>query len=129
MEALGFFLGAMVDDVGEDEDGVEDDTLSTLSGLRKWSPYLARQRCRGKPQPPMGPEGPLLVRQGRRRVAQRAEERGTACRDHMVDFTQVQAAVRRKTLLLLWWIDGGRMMVGCGTLPGRVCLRAVHMGV
>ena len=23
-------------------------------------------------------------------------------------FTQVRAAVRRKTLLLLWWIDGGK---------------------
>ena len=27
-------------------------------------------------------------------------------RDHRGDFTQVWAATRRKTLLLLWWIDG-----------------------
>ena len=46
-------------------------------------------------------------------------------RDHTGNFTQVRAAVRRKTLLLLWWIDGGRMMVRHSTLPGRGCLRAI----
>ena len=29
-------------------------------------------------------------------------------RDHRGNFTQVRAAVRRKTLLMLWWIDGGK---------------------
>lgn len=59
----------------------------------------------------MGPEGPLLVRQGGRRVAQRADERGAARQGSHEQFTQVQAAVRRKTLLLLWWIDGERVVV------------------
>ena len=34
-------------------------------------------------------------------------------------FTQVQAAVRRKTLLLLWWIDGGKMVLSATRSPGR----------
>ena len=36
-----------------------------------------------------------------RSVVQRA-------RDHIGNFTQVRAAVRRKTLLPLWWIDSGK---------------------
>ena len=28
-------------------------------------------------------------------------------RDHTGSFTQVRAIARRKTLLMLWWIDGG----------------------
>ena len=31
-------------------------------------------------------------------------------------FTQVRAVVRRKTLLLLWWIDGGKVMMERSTL-------------
>ena len=31
-------------------------------------------------------------------------------------FTQVRAAARRKTLLLLWWIDGGMSVAMHGTL-------------
>ena len=37
-------------------------------------------------------------------------------RDHTGFFTQVRAAVRRKTLLLLWWIDGGKVVVERSTL-------------
>ena len=37
-------------------------------------------------------------------------------RDHMGSFTQVWAAVRHKTLLLLWLIDGGKVVVVCSTL-------------
>jgi hypothetical protein len=48
-------LGTIVDDAVNDENGDEDDALLTLSGSRKCSPYLARQKCRGKPRPPMGP--------------------------------------------------------------------------
>ena len=32
-------------------------------------------------------------------------------RDYAGNFTQVRAAVRRKTLLLLWWVEG-RVSVG-----------------
>ena len=55
------FVGAMTGDVIEDEDGGEDDALRTPSGSRKRAPHLLRQRCCGKPRPPMGPGGPLLV--------------------------------------------------------------------
>ena len=41
-------------------------------------------------------------------------------RDHEGNFTQVRAAMRRKTLLLLCWIDGGKMVVVVACLPGRV---------
>ena len=37
-------------------------------------------------------------------------------KDHAGIFTQVRAAVRRKTLLLLWWIDGGKVVVEYSTL-------------
>ena len=37
-------------------------------------------------------------------------------RDHTGSFTQVRAAARRKTLLLLWWI----MVENASLLPGRV---------
>ena len=37
-------------------------------------------------------------------------------RDHTSSFTQVQAATRRKTLLLLWWIDGGKVVAERSTL-------------
>ena len=49
-------------------------------------------------------------------VAQRADQRTSARRRAHKQFTQVQAAVRRKTLLLLWWIDGGVNVVMCSTL-------------
>ena len=45
-------------------------------------------------------------------------------RDHTRNFTHVRAAVRRKTLLLLWWIDGGRMVVEHSTLARHGCLWA-----
>ena len=37
-------------------------------------------------------------------------------RDHTGSFTQVRAVVRRQTLLLLWWIDGGKVVVERSTL-------------
>ena len=43
-------------------------------------------------------------------------------RDHTGIFTQVRATVRRKTLFLLWWIDGGKMVVVVARLTGRVAL-------
>ena len=106
----------MVDGAIEGEDGDEYDALLTLSGSRKRSPYLARQRCHGKPWPPMGPEGPLLVWQGD--VALHKEQTSVAQhgRDHADNFTQVWDTERRKTQLLLWWIDGGRVVVERSTL-------------
>ena len=54
-------------------------------------------------------------------------------RDHTGSFTQVRAAARHKTLLLLWWIDGGNVVVERSTLarqgfPQGGCDYA-HMGV
>ena len=34
----------------------------------------------------------------------------------MDNFTQLRAAARRKTLILLWWIDGGKVVVERSTL-------------
>ena len=53
---------------------------------------------------------------GGRRVAERADERIAAWQKAHEQFTQVRAAVRRKTLLLLWWIDGGMNVGVCSTL-------------
>ena len=112
-------MGAMIDDATENEDGGEDDTLHMPSGSCKRAPYLARQRCRGKPRPPMGPGGPLLVRQGDVALHKEQMSVGQHGRDNVGSFTQVPATVRHKTLLLLWWIDGGKMEVGATRLPGR----------
>ena len=38
-------------------------------------------------------------------------------------FTQFRVAARRKTLLLLWWIDGGRMVVERSTLARDAATR------
>jgi hypothetical protein len=53
----------------------------------------------------MGPEGPLLVRQGDVALHKEQTSVGQHSRDHTGNFTQVWAAARRKTLLLLWWIE------------------------
>ena len=45
-------------------------------------------------------------------------------REHTGSFTQVRAAVRHKTLLLLWWVDGERMVVEHSTLARQDRLRA-----
>ena len=104
-EVPDFFLGAMVDGVVEDEDGDEDDTLRMLLGSRKGSPYLACQRCRGMSAATYGTRRPLAGSAGGRRVAQRSDQWAAARQRAHQQFTQVRAAVRRKTLLLLWWID------------------------
>ena len=51
---------------------------------------------------------------------------GQSGRDHTSNFSQVQATARRETLLLLWWIDGKRVVVEHRTLAqqGRQWLRA-----
>ena len=48
--------------------------------------------------------------------AQRADQRMAARQRAHKQFTQVRAAARRKTLLLLWWIDSGMNVVVCSTL-------------
>ena len=54
-------------------------------------------------------------------------------RDHAGNFTQVRAAMRRKTQLLLWWIDGGKVVVERSTLARQGLPRGssdyTHMGV
>ena len=86
------------------------------------SPYLARQRCRGKPRPPMGPRAPCWFGGGMTRCT---KSRGVWNRTTEITravFTQGRAAVRRKTLLLLWCIDGGNMVANVAHLPGKVTL-------
>ena len=106
----------MVDGAIEDADGDGGDALLMSSGSRKRSPYLARQRCRGKPWPPMGPGGPLLVRQGDVALHKEQTSVGQHDRDHTCNSTQVRATAWRKSLLLLWWIDGGKVVVEHSTL-------------
>src|SRR5215216_6593643 len=73
----------------------------------------------------MGAKAPCWF--GRGDVALHKEQRSVGQRgsDHTSNFTQVWAAVRHKTLLLLWWIDGGRKVVVRSTLArqGRQWLR------
>ena len=57
--APAFFLGAMNDGTVDEENDDEDDPRRTFLGfVQARRPYLARQRCRGKPRPPMGPSAP-----------------------------------------------------------------------
>ena len=66
-----------------------------------------------------------MLHKERRSVAQHS-------RDHTSSFTQVRAAVRRKTLLLLWWIDGGKGGGECKALSRQGCLRekvAMHVWI
>ena len=70
-----------------------------------------------------GTRRPLAGSAGGRRVAKEQTSVGQHDRDHIGSFTQVRATARRKTLLLLWWIDGGKGGVGAYyTCPTRVAL-------
>ena len=115
---LRFYASASAMDDGavKDEDGDEDNALCTLSGSRKRAPYLARQRSHGISVATYVTGQPLAGSAGGRRVAQRADQRTTARQRAHKQFTQVRAATRRKTLLLLWWIDGGMSVVMHSTL-------------
>ena len=64
----------------------------------------------------MGPGRPLVGSVGG--VALHKEQRNMRQhgRDCTSSFTQVRAAARHKTLLLLWWIDGGMWIMQCSTL-------------
>ena len=64
----------------------------------------------------MGPGGPLLVQQGDVMLHKEQTSVGRHDRDHTDSFTQVRAVVRRKTILLLWWTDGGKVVVKHSTL-------------
>ena len=70
----------------------------------------------------MGSEGPLLVWRGDVTLHKEQTIVGQHGRDHTSNFTQVWAAMRRKTLLLLWWIDGGRMVVERSTPAPQGCI-------
>ena len=72
--------------------------------------------CRRISAATYGTGRPLAGSTGGRRVAQRADQRTTAHQRAHKKFTQVRAAARRKTLLLLWWIDGGMSVVVRSTL-------------
>ena len=62
----------------------------------------------------------FVVRQGEEHIAQRAEGVEQQDIDHTGRFTQVRAAARHKTLLLLWWIDGGKWWKSASLLPDKV---------
>ena len=72
--------------------------------------------CHGISAATYGTRRPLTSSTGGRRIAQRADQRTTARQRAHKQFTQVRAAARRKTLLLLWWIDGGMSVVMRSTL-------------
>ena len=81
----------------------------------------------------MGPGGPLLVRLGDVALHKEQTSVGQHGRDHVGNFTQVQAAVRHITLLLLWWIDGGKVVAERSTLALQGLPQGssdyAHMGV
>ena len=58
----------------------------------------------------------LLVRQGDVTLHKEQKDVVQHGGDHTSNFTQVRAAVRRKTLLLLWWIDDVKMVAKRSTL-------------
>ena len=61
-------------------------------------------------------DGPLLVHQGGVVLHKEQTNARQHNRDHTGSFTQVRASVRHKTLLLLWWIDGGKVEVVRSTI-------------
>ena len=69
-----------------------------------------------------GAMSPFLVRRGDGTLHKERRSVRQHGRDHTGNFTQVRAVVRRKTLLLLWCIDGGKMVVDVVHLPGKVAL-------
>ena len=71
----------------------------------------------------MGPGGPLLVRQGDVALHKEQTSVGQHGKDHAGSFTQVRAAARRKTQLLLWSIEGGNAVVVRSTLSRQGLLR------
>ena len=109
-------MGAIVDGAVEDENGYEDDALLTLSDLCKLFPLPSAPNMSRETTTTYGAMSPLWFGRGDEHVAQRAETVAQHGRDHTGNFTQVQAAARRKTLLLLWWIDGGMEVVKHNTL-------------
>ena len=74
------------------------------------------QWCCGISTATYGNRRPLAGSAGGRRIAQRADQRIAARQRTHKQFTQVWAAARHKTLLLLWWIDGGMEVVKHSTL-------------
>ena len=66
---------------------------------------------------------PLASSTGGRHVAQKAEERGAARqRSHGQFYPGLGHHEALKILLLLWWIDGGNMVVVTACLPSSVAL-------
>lgn len=80
--------------------------------------------CRGKTTATYETRRPLAGSAGGHHVAQRSDQHGAARQESHKKFTQVRAVVRHKTLLLLWWIDGGNLVVEHNTLADKGCLRA-----
>ena len=72
---------------------------------------------------------PCWFGRGESRCTKSRPTQGDAAGDHTSNFTQVQAAVRRKSLLLLWWIDGGRVVVERSTLAWQDGSGYTRMGV
>ena len=101
-----FFLGAMVDGIVEDEDGDEDDALRTLSGSRKRSPYLARQRCRGISAATYGTGRPLAGSAGD--VALHKEQ--TSARQHGREHTSNLPRFRPPRGVIPYSCFGGLMV-------------------
>ena len=67
----------------------------------------------------------MLVRQGDVALHKEQTSMGQHGGDHAGNFTQVRAAVRRKTLLLLWWIVVENAALSPGKIAsGREQLRA-----
>ena len=95
-----FFLGA----TGDVEDNGDRHVGCCFRFAQAIAPYLVCQRCRGDARSPMGQGCPFCGSAGDDHIAQRAETIGQRG-DGQLSFTQVRAALQRKTLLLLWWID------------------------
>jgi hypothetical protein len=97
--APDLFLGAVVEE-DDDEDRFAVHELGFAQMMH--APYLARQRCRGTDaHDHLWDQRSLVVRQGGSRCTKSGDHE-TAQRSRVRHFTQVRAAAKRKTLLLLF---------------------------
>jgi len=100
----------MDDGAIDEEDNDEDDALLTLSGSHKCCPLPCVLKMSRFHTATYGAIGPLWFGKGDENIAQCAKGIEQRENDDTGNFTQVRVAARRKTLLLLWWINEWTMV-------------------
>jgi hypothetical protein len=109
----------MDDEVVDEENDGEDDTLLELSGSRKRFPLPGAPKMSWENTATYGAIGPLWFGRGKGALHKERRARSSTTMITRAVFTQVRAALRRKTLLLLWWIDERTMVETQRSSPAR----------